>query len=599
MKEFEKYITENEIVRQLYKVRVKIAKSRNKKHLLHLLTTNPKYNYHLGNNSQELNEFEQYQNNIINQLREILPPRKQWAKIGSKSRIKNKNSKELLTTNDKNFYALLKTIKKHKKLNSQENWYLNLTEFTKGIQEKALSSDYEIVSPLIFPKLKDTKKLPPLLNNETNDCRPISMFLLEDRIILSLTNKFLTNAFDKYFKDSSYAFRSKKVDNKIISHHNCIRDILKFKNKINTDYLFVVECDIKKFYDTVNQKIALESFNNFITLVQKENHNLNLEQPKRIFKSYLDSYSFNINVKNTENKEYWSSYKIENGRFPWVNDELDKYYDSNTNERIGVPQGGALSGFIANIYLHLADEKLEKSPVLYQRFCDDMIIIHNDINECEKAKEEYINTLEKLKLFHHTFNENSSLQDISEGKINYKPFWKGKSKGPYKWSNLIEQDSFPWIGFVGYEINYIGEIRVRKKSFMKEFKKQKQIIDEIKRAIYREQRCKKGTAIESAINRLISMSVGRIGLDNFDEVSTDMCWKNGFQELNLNQFSINQLKELDRNRSKLYYKLNDEISDLEDDETKVNSRELINYDKPFSYFYQVIERKEKATANNV
>jgi hypothetical protein len=31
---------------------------------------------------------------------------------------------------------------------------------------------------------------------------------------------------------------------------------------------------------------------------------------------------------------------------------------------------------------------------------------------------------------------------------------------------------------------------------------------------------------------------GRIGLDNFDEVSTDLCWKNGFQELTINEHSI-------------------------------------------------------------
>ncbi|MFK5282957.1 hypothetical protein ACI3PL_25655, partial [Lacticaseibacillus paracasei] len=86
-----------------------------------------------------------------------------------------------------------------------------------------------------------------------------------------------------------------------------------------------------------------------------------------------------------------------------------------------------------------------------------------------------------------------------------------------KWGE-IKDKSFPWIGFVGYEINYLGDIRVRKKSLEKELQKQKTIINEIKNAIEIGMRKPKGKATESAINRLIGMSVGRIGLDNFEEV---------------------------------------------------------------------------------
>jgi len=48
-------------------------------------------------------------------------------------------------------------------------------------------------------------------------------------------------------------------------------------------------------------------------------------------------------------------------------------------------------------------------------------------------------------------------------------FWsdKIKSKHPYKWS-LNYADSFPWFGFVGYEIHYAGNLRVRKSSLAKE-----------------------------------------------------------------------------------------------------------------------------------
>ncbi len=55
-----------------------------------------------------------------------------------------------------------------------------------------------------------------------------------------------------------------------------------------------------------------------------------------------------------------------------------------------------------------------------------------------------------------------------------------------------------------------------------------------------------------------------------------------------------QIKQLDRNRNKLYYDL---VKDLKDqDEDKMNKikskkRQIVHFNKPFSYFYQVIERK--------
>ena len=146
MKEFNLYFNETDIIRQLCKIRVKIAKNRNKKHLLHLLTSNEDYNYHLENNSKEPNEFEIYQKGINDKLKTLLPPRRQWVKIGSKSRVKDKATNEFLTSNDKNFYALLKTIRKHKKIKSTEQWFINLMKFISEIQKKALSNSYSVLN---------------------------------------------------------------------------------------------------------------------------------------------------------------------------------------------------------------------------------------------------------------------------------------------------------------------------------------------------------------------------------------------------------------------------------------------------------------------
>lgn len=594
MKTFESYFSKNQILKMICKVRVKLAKNRSKKHLLHLLTSNPAYNYHVKHNSEPENDFEVNQKELTDFLLSILPPRKKWLKLGEQSRRKPNRENEFLTSNDKNYYSLLKTIKAESKKSIKANWFLNLEKFVEEIIAISKGDAYEVSGPIIFPKLKE--KVQP---DKPNECRPICIYSLKDRIVLSLTNKFLTRVFDKQFQDSSCAFRSKRnSQGNIISHHDCILGIGEYRIKNEIGNLFVVECDIKKFYDTVNHKIAFSMFQALIDIAKINNPTLNVETPIKIFKSYLNSFAFNINIPKSTDLEYWSAYKIPYGFFGWVEKETEtiaSYYTDIYNERIGVPQGGALSGLIANIYLNQADIELKKFDVFYQRFCDDMIIIAKDFDTCDRAKIVYENELKKLKLFPHRFKSTDELKKVVDDNINLTEFWNGKSKGPYKWGK-VKENGFPWIGFVGYEMDYLGNIRVRKKSLIKELSKQKTIIREIKNAVKIGMRKPKETTTESAINRLIGMSVGRIRLDNFDEVSTDMCWKNGFRELTVNPHSIKQIKQLDRNRSKHYYKLLKEIENPElelDENDGKEKRKYVRYDKPFSYFHQIIERQRK------
>jgi hypothetical protein len=210
--------------------------------------------------------------------------------------------------------------------------------------------------------------------------------------------------------------------------------------------------------------------------------------------------------------------------------------------------------------------------------------------------------LKGLKLVPHTFKTDKELvskrmntrkERKKLGSNTYEQFWKGKSKGPYKWAS-IDEGGFPWIGFVGYELSYEGNVRVRKKSFLKELNKQKEVIQNIRKAVKDGMRKSKGSVTESAIHRLVGMSVGRVSLKNYSSVSNDLCWKNGFKELIPNKYSIQQIKQLDRNRNKLYYGLVKDFEEQENEDAlkiESKSRQIIHFNKPFSYYYQVIERK--------
>jgi len=601
MRTFEEYFKEEAIVFYLCRLRAKYANNRNKKHLIHLLTKAEEYNYHVN----DCNNHSEYEKKFNEDLNKLFPSRRKWKNIGEESRYNSRTNQKLSST-DKNIYALLKTIKFYKKKNPSELFVENLNAFVKDIQTSIKDKNYKISPPTVYPKLKDK-----IIKDELNKCRPISLFTLKDRVILSLTNKFLTDLFDKYFEDCSFAFRAKRNsdDSGLLSHHDCIKAIVKFKSDFKEMDLWAVECDMEKFYDSVNHNIIKEHFDALIQKAQTELPEFDFSNPIRVFHKYLNCYSFNTyTLPLNSDDEYWKKHLNDKrgntfkGHYEWVQAGFKKhgYYNDISIERIGIPQGGALSGLIANIVLDAADKEVIKSKVFYARFCDDMIILHPDKKECKRAKILYTKALKQLKLVPHNFCNkliiNRKIPEKNLPPTTIAPFWNKKSKGPYKWA-AIKNNGFPWIGFVGYELHYEGHIRVRKKSLKKELRKQKEVVYRINKAIEKDRRKSIGTISESVIHKLVGMSVGRVELRNFDKIENEMCWKNGFKELTMNKYAVQQMKQLDRNRNKIYYKLDEKLKKLpkleeNEEETPGKRRQIVDFNKPFSYYYQVLERKQ-------
>lgn len=552
-------------------MRAKLAKQRDKRNLIYVISSDRRYL------DEDLSDLE-------SELQTLLPSRKKWKKLRKASRYKKG---QLLNSIDKNIRTILYTIDAFKKENASEPFLIKLDEFITSIEDAIKDEDYEIQLPEIIPKKKDG-------NNESYECRPISMYRLKDRIIIGLANKYLSMLFDKYFYDDSFAFRTKQQNSKPPTHHDAIKRIKAYLKQQGRNKLWVAECDMKKFYDTVNHSIVKNCFKRLLQKTKTDNPTLQTKSIKRIFYSYLDSYAFNKDVLPlNDDLEYFKKYKIAKGQFGWVKEELIKneYYKSINKSRIGVPQGGALSGLIANIVLDRVDKKFEKMRdcnLLYIRYCDDMLIIHPSKKQCKKAVNIYKKELESLKLIPHEFKVCG----------NRKEFWSQKSKSPYKWSNE-KSDCKRWIGFVGYEINYVGDVRVRKKSLEREMKKQYIVVNDINKALeYGKQRAKNKKIEESVINRLIGMSVGRVKLWNKDSINNEMCWLHGFSEITDNKDSRTQLKRLDACRNKLFRKFTKKLKrggDIDVSETKKPKKNKLPrfYGKPFSYYYQGIERKKQ------
>ncbi|WES99881.1 reverse transcriptase/maturase family protein [Chryseobacterium arthrosphaerae] len=534
---FQDYLKREEILFRLCKARAKLARHRGKSHLNHIISADKKYNYHYNNPDSK-----RHKGDDIDLLCSIMPPRRKWINPTKKERYP-RGTIQRINSVEYNTKALLKTISFYETNNPSEPFLINLNQFIDEILKEVNSGLINLTTPHIQPKLKKPEKKTDMT------CRPICIFSLKDKIIISIVNKYLTEALDQFFYEHSYAFRSKRDGGKFPpTHHTAIKYLLEYKSKYKGKNLWVAECDISKFFDTVNHQVVKKAF---YDLVKKHNRIYRNKIDKlaiKVFEKYLKCYDFQKMVySQNSNLQYWIDNRKEGGEFEWVEKDLENLgcYKQIIRNKIGIPQGGALSGLIANIVLHSIDEKIvndNDDKLCYIRFCDDMLLIHPNRKICEEKSNLYFEGLKELKLVFHSPTAVSPLDKYE--------FWnKSKSKSPYKWSNE-SSGSFKRIGFVGYEICFNGTLRVRKSSLIKEKRKISTLVRSTLDILKNGKRKSDDMILESVSNKLIGMSVGRVTMKNYKISDNEMCWTNGFTLLQNNKILRLQLRKLDHYRSR-------------------------------------------------
>lgn len=128
---------------------------------------------------------------------------------------------------------------------------------------------------------------------------------------------------EEVFSNYSYGFRPKR---------RCENAIVKALEYFNDGYDWVVDLDLSKFFDNVNQDILMILVHNIIKDGDTES----------LIRKFLQS---GVNIGGTI---------------------------SQTN--IGTPQGGNLSPLLANIYLNQLDKELEERELRFIRYADDVLI---------------------------------------------------------------------------------------------------------------------------------------------------------------------------------------------------------------------------------
>ena len=185
-----------------------------------------------------------------------------------------------------------------------------------------------------------------------------------DRVIQQAIAQILSPIYENKFSENSYGFRPNR------NAHDALKRI---KEIAEEGYTWVVDLDLEKYFDTVNQSKLIQILSEEI----KDGDVISL------IHKYLKSGIMIDEIK------------VKSGK--------------------GVPQGGPLSPLLANIYLNEADQELEKWGYKFVRYADDMLIFARN----RKAAERYYKRVKKLlegKLKLKVNEEKTSIRKLSQTK---------------------------------------------------------------------------------------------------------------------------------------------------------------------------------------
>ena len=583
----EKYITRSIVLQMLIHYRCKEAEKIQRALVIDNLALNGRLCKHAPQSRQELYD--------------MFPPRRQWVHL---SYYKRKD----LSQKDKNEKSLLLTVyREDKREGAHPDWYDILNKRIENIMHAVLTSKKLFRKPTVTVIEKKRLEIEKII-----ECRPVCLFkTLDERIYASLYNKVFSHLFDSLFYEHSIAFRVPKKDDPEMLHLKAIRKIKEFRRN-HSGILYVAECDLQKFYDTLEHDVIKKRFNQLLQW-KKNDGTISVEEKnilKNVIYSYVDCYCFYRDVykyNKKPNHPIWKQIeKSDNYKksVMWILPEIEKKrqsgnwsYRTKLHERyqLGVPQGGALSGVIANVLMHFTDLHLRKCwdahpEFLYIRFCDDIIMMGKYKDDVVRAFHQYFHSVESSHLYIHPE------KPLTEQKM--KDFWNGKTKPPYQWG-APSKDVFPWITFVGYDINWEGETRIRRSTLRKEIRKQYDKRIEVEHLLNkkgkRNPQWSKQFISNSVHKRLIGMSVGRVPIWDYRSYDNKYSWAKAFTDLTDNPWSRAQLRLLDKHRNLMMKRLDRfllglDYKDIKPSDEKSHTEAVWYFGKPFSYYGQVLKK---------
>ena len=484
------------------------------------------------------------------QIFTIMPARNSWRRPRKQERRLNgseesKSHKQILTC------SIAITIQQHRKLETPPQYLKNLDAFISSLRKDICSSE-----SITFNSIKIIGKKKKVNSEGVEILRPICEFeSLREKLLIALASKYLTEVFDYLLHEEILSYRPLRryhgSETPILTDRdNAIQNIHAYRKAHRCGTLYVAECDIQKYFDTINHDVIRSCFKTFADKVKTLDANFDYSQVERIVDAYLNSYSFyrNVESKNEKKKACNKQFEVPNAhlfieRGCYTLDEFEA-----AKSKIGIPQGGALSALMSNVILHTIDsESILVRPDRNRFFCrygDDILLMHTSKTECETLINKYCEALTQHKLLYHDFISVADKEFRRTNGVSVRPIlWDQKSRKPFLWGRSnTDKESVDWIGFLGYEMRYTGEVRLRRSSLDNKIKNIKS-----KYCSGAKTKFAKGEGNYTAerVSTLISNRIEKFAGDGLT----------GSNSLNRNKYSLTQALKLNRYTSKLIYRL--------------------------------------------
>ena len=207
---------------------------------------------------------------------------------------------------------------------------------------------------------------------ENGKKRNLGIPTVMDRIIQQAIVQVISPIFEEQFNDNSFGFRPGR---------SCEQAVVKVLEYLNDGYDWIVDIDLEKFFDTVNQ-------DKLITIVGKTIKDGDVVS---LIRKYL-SAGVMINGVKKETK-------------------------------VGTPQGGNLSPLLSNIMLNELDKELEARGLNFVRYADDCVILVKSEKAANRVLESITKYIEK-KLGLKVNAEKSKVARPTQTKYLGFSFWK-------------------------------------------------------------------------------------------------------------------------------------------------------------------------------
>lgn len=212
---------------------------------------------------------------------------------------------------------------------------------------------------------------------ENGKTRKLGIATVVDRFIQQAICQVLTPIFERQFSDNSYGFRPRR------SAHDALK---RCQTNITEGYKYVVDMDLEKYFDTVNQSKLIQILSETI----KDGRVISLIH-----------------------------------RFLRAGVMVGGLFEDSPE---GVPQGGPLSPLLGNIKLNECDHELERRGHHFVRYADDLMIFCKSSKAAERTLDHILPYIEG-KLFLKVNREKTQVAYVSKVKYLGYSFYIYKGEG--------------------------------------------------------------------------------------------------------------------------------------------------------------------------